>query len=810
MAIKAPLNYIKEVMMSESTKDPASPFLDISSFTAEGTEVLTKQDDSLSTHEIASPFRSIYELEGQKDFIDPEAEEFISFLTEFHDTEFDEAVFELVNEAADLYESRFEGEYGGSASQKIEAERFLEQHFAPLTGEVEALLEAIADDIQGQNLETMSESEIDTFIDKFVPNQELSPSFENLWGWVKKKAKKAAKWAKKKAKALAKKAFNIALKKLKKYMKPWLNKIVKFAINKLPKQYREPAKLLAQRLGLQKEIEYREMFEINENTTGEVTQFQQEFDLVFANLLFAEDETQQELILAEVISDSQQLLADPLGDLDRARNQFIGGLNELEEGEDPTPLIENFIPAVLPFVKLGLKFYGRRKLVNFLAKYIAKLIKRLIPPNYVTPLSRAIVDAGLRMINLEATPEDEQRVALEAITDTVEETVRQVATLPEYILNNEELLEGYVLEAFESAAASTLPQILSDKDYQKRPELRETIDVNGTWVRQPLRGKKYYKKFTRVFDVNITPHMAREVKTWRGIPLAMMMQEQYNMPHGQTIKARVHLYEAIPGTWLSRVSKYEKNTTGLGTHAKPAWSKIHPLTPKASAIILGQPRLGRAVAVKYLADPLMISIGQRFYYLEVPDSPAQRLPVPGAPIIGQRCCQTHLMLDFPRDQIRVSLFLSEAEAQRIAMKLRQQIPVGPALRSVFEPGLKNAFSEGMYHQVKIVHKIMAIEPSPAIALKWLPSIVQETLEKKLTEWVGYSLNQHLKQRAQDLIAAAEDLATGLTIVVRLNNPPGFANIRRILANEPVSLSGMKFPEGMPEAQVQIMPGYLYE
>lgn len=796
--------------MSESTKKPQSPFLDNSSFTAEEKEVLTKQDDSLSMYEVASPFRSIYELEGQKDIIDPEAEEFVSFLAELHNTEFDEAVFELVNEAADLYESRFEGEYGGLAGQTIEAERFLEQHFAPLTGEVEALLDNIAEDIESQNLDTMSESEIDAFIDRFEPSQELSPSFENLWGWIKKKAKKAAKWAKKKAKALAKKAFKAALKRLKKYMKPWLNKIVKFAINKLPKQYREPAKLLAKGLGLQKEIEYEDMFEPDVTTTGEVTQFQQEFDLVFANLLFAEDETQQELILAEVISDSQQMVADPLGDLDRARNQFISGLGQLEEGEDPTPLIENFIPAVLPFVKLGLKFYGRGKFVKVLAKEFAKLSKGFIPPKYVTPLSRAIVDAGLRLINLEATPEDEQRVALEAITDTVEMTVRQVAALPEYILDNEELWEGFILEAFESAAVANLPPVLSAKVYQERPELRETTDIGGTWVQQPLRGKKYYKKFTRVFDVNITPHMAHEVKTWRGEPLAMIMQELYNMPSGQTIKARVHIYEAIPGTWLSRVTKYEKNTTGLGTSAKSAWSKIQPLTPQASAIILRQPRLGRAVAGKYLSDPLMISVGQRFYYLEVPNAPAQMLPVPGAPTVARRCCQTHLMLDFPRDQIRVSIFLSEAEAQNIAMKLRQQMPVGPALRSVFVPGLKTAFSEGMYHQVKIIHKIMAIEQSPATALKWLPSIVKETLEKKLAEWVGYNLNQHLQQRAQDLIVATEDLATGLTIVVRFNNPPGFANIRRILADEPVSLRGMRFPEGMPEAQVQIIPGYLYE
>jgi hypothetical protein len=94
-----------------------------------------------------------------------------------------------------------------------------------------------------------------------------------------------------------------------------------------------------------------------------------------------------------------------------------------------------------------------------------------------------------------------------------------------------------------------------------------------------------------------------------------------------------------------------------------------------------------------------------------------------------------------------------------------------------------------------------------MALRWLPPIIQEMLVDKMIAWVGYSLTQRLQQRAQDLIAATEDPAYGLTLVVRFNNPPGLADIRRILAGEPVALRGLRFPAGMPEAQVQIVPGY---
>jgi len=123
----------------------------------------------------------------------------------------------------------------------------------------------------------------------------------------------------------------------------------------------------------------------------------------------------------------------------------VSQLGKLKEGEDPTPHVENFVPAILPAVKLGIKLAGRKKVVNFLAKLVANLIRRFIGPQYAPPLSQAIVDAGLRLINLETLPEDEARTAGEAVAATVEETVRRVADLPEYVLDNEALLEGFVL-----------------------------------------------------------------------------------------------------------------------------------------------------------------------------------------------------------------------------------------------------------------------------------------------------------------------------------------------------------------------------
>lgn len=803
--------------MSQSNLKHRTPFLDVSSFAADEAETAGHEETTFASpdYEIDTPFRSEFRLEAQENMVTPEADEFVSFLYELYDREFDEAVFELANEAADLCAARFEGEFIGEAAQQMEAERMLEEHFAPLVNEIETLLDAVSEDIEQKDLDTMSEAELDAFMEQYKPNRQLSPNFENIWGWVKKKAKKAIKkgikWAKKKAKGLAKRLLKAALKKLKKYAKPWIKKIIKYSINKLPAKYRPIAVKLAERLGLKKKVGEEESIEEEAEISSDVTGFQQEFDLLLAGFLFAENEAEQELMLAEASTAVEQETDDRLTRLDQARQQFIDGIGRLEEDESAAPLVENFIPAILPLVKLGLKFYGRPKLVKFLAKYIARLIKRWIGPKYAVPLSRAIVDLGLRLINLEASPEDEQRVAGEVVAAAVEETVRRVAALPDHVLDNDELLEGYALEAFESAAAANLPPVLPEKVYHNRPELRESSSIKGTWLLRPSSRRKFYKKFTRMSEVEIGPYMAQEIKTWGGVPLAFFLQDRLSIPAGKPVKARVHLFEAIPGTWLSRIAKYENHVTGLGTTAKSAWSQIHPLTPAAAAVLLREPGLGRSVKPRYLVNPLKVRVGQRFYFLEIPGESSAYTSTAASPTAVGRCCSTHLIMDFPGQRLQVNLFLGEAEAQEIAVNLRSQVPLGTVLsrlKASAAAGLQSALNMGigMYHQVSIIHGGTAAAPASADALKWVPPIVLERLTGKLTGWIEYNLYQFLKQQARDFTSAAQDPAPGITIRLEFINPPGFSLLRRYLASEAVSLRDLRFDESMPEARILIMPG----
>jgi hypothetical protein len=769
----------------------------------EESEMVEGQTPYSNVAQLNSPFRSIYELASDEGTIDPEAEEVMEFLNELYDEEFDEAVFELVSEADEFYQDRFESEYGDPLAPKMQAMRMLEQHFAPLVTETEAFLDTMAREIGQRNPNTINEAEVEAFIDCYEPQTTFSPSFENFFGSL---IKKVGSLAKKGISLVGQLGLKPILEKLKQLIMPMVKRVVKYALNKLPVALRPIAEQFAKRF-LNQEAEEEATTE--EDATSDISGIQREFDGQIANLLFAKEAVEQEVAIAEYIQESQKPIThDPLSDLDRGRTQFMTRLGELREGEDPTPLVENFIPAILPALKLGISLVGRSKIVNFLANFLAKLVQKFIGPQYAPALSQAMVDVGLRLIHLEATPEDEAHAARAAVAATVEDTVRQVAALPEYILDNQELLEGYALEAFEQSAAVNLPPVLPEWVYETRPELRETTGIKGTWVLQPLRGKKCYKKCTRVYETIITPHIARVVKTFCDVPLAEFLQDRLGLPPGRAIKARVHLYEAIPGTLLSQICKSERHVPGLGSIT--AWKNLHPLTPEAAGMVFGQPGLGREVPEKYLDHQPTTAVGQRLYYLEIPEARPQVVPVPGGSPKTRRIRQVNIRFNFPRDQIQVNLFLSEAVAQAIAVKLRQRASIGTVmihLSAVFEPRVRKILTGKHHSHLKTIHGTVSPKGSRGRIFRRLPQMVREKLSRMLIEGLGQSLSSYLQQKPQDFIAATENPADGVTIKIIFTNPPGFSHLRKILRGESVNIQEMQAKGGMPDVNIQIVPGF---
>src|SRR5262245_53329231 len=113
-----------------------SPFLDVRSFAE---EVPARVEESLTRGQRASPFLAVYELEAEGR-VDPQTEEYVSFLNELYDEQFNEALSSLVDEAVGIYESNFARERQDPRAAGYQAERLLNQHFAPLVAQAETMI----------------------------------------------------------------------------------------------------------------------------------------------------------------------------------------------------------------------------------------------------------------------------------------------------------------------------------------------------------------------------------------------------------------------------------------------------------------------------------------------------------------------------------------------------------------------------------------------------------------------------------------------------------------------------------------------
>jgi hypothetical protein len=787
------------------TETPRTPFLEVRSFVAEEapTEMIRVED----AYAPASPFLSAYEQESGGGAPDPNSSEYVVFLNELYDEDINEALLELAAEASELAAevtgSRMTFEQEASFLSNREATRVLEEHFAPLIREAEAMFGGLSQSLSERDAVQLTKTEIDHLIEQYHLPEGMEPSFENFLGKLKKLAKKAVS----KATDLAKKGISTATKlglgpildKLKSLVKPLLQRVLQSAIGKLPQAVQPMARKLAERLPFLREVEEQDDDVAPYQAVSEMAEIQQEFDFQVANVLFATREAELELEVARARRVLAGLPDNSNEELENARARFIADLRHLKEGEDPTPYVEQFVPAILPTLKLGINLIGRKRVVSFLAGLVGKLIQQFVGPKNTPALANALVDAGLRLISLETVP-DEGEAAASAVAATIEETVRRVASLPDFVLEDPGLLQGFSVDAFEQAAASNFPRVLPKETYRRRPDLTEGKGVQGTWISMPSGGPKRYKKLSQVFRTRITPHRAAAIETFFREPLSGYFVEQMGVPAGDDIEANVHLYEAVAGTKLADVARLEPSAIGLGT--THSYHRLHPLTPSAAALLLGEPGLGRESSAP---TPGYTEPGQRFFYLETAGR-SSILHDGGAAQVRRRT-RVKLTLDFPRNQILVHLFLGEKRAQELAVKLRQRAHVGSLLAGMartLERGLRSAI-DGDSGRLKLIHGVVL--PSQwNTAIRKVSQIAREPVVSKLQEWVTKGLTQIFTQQAESFISATEQPADGVTVLLTFGSVPGLSQLGRLLEGKGSPLSIVKAFSGEPDIRVSVRAG----
>jgi hypothetical protein len=783
---------------------PFTPFQQSYAFEAEPAAVhLLEQLDAPAA---LTPFVSEYEGEQART---PEAAELHDLLFELYDESFDETLAELGHEAWEAVTQRAEplGEAAASAS----AEQFLEDWSAPVRREAEAMLENVAEAVAEHDVASMSESELDRFFEQFEPRGTgLEPYFEDFLGGLLKKAKSFATKVVQKGLTLIP-GLSGLISKLKALVKPLLQRVLKTAIDKLPPTLQPVARQLAQRVLGAGVLEAEGEDFAAAPAAPDMAAVQQQFDYEAAMLMFASDEADREVVVSEAAYGADREQGAAVAELQEARARFV---DQLEAGVNPEQAMEQFIPAimaVLPIARTVIGVIGRQRVVNTLAKFLAGLVGQYVPREAATQLSRAIVDTGLRMLKLEAADETQEqgpRLACETIAQTVEDTVRRVAELDEATFERPVLLEAALTEAFHEAAAENFPPQLIV------PELHEA-PLRATWVAMPSgRRRKHYKKYSHVFDVEITPQIAATLTTFGGTKLSAFLKDQLGVV--PPVRARVHLYQAIPGTTLRRIARFERGVPGLGTAAKTGAIQLHPLTVQAAGTLLQHPRLGRDVPGAFRSSRHAIAVASRFYYLEIAGARPLTVAAAGGATTVRRTSDVNVTLDFPKDEFRVFVYLSESEAQEIAGKIRKQdlTSVLVLAKRVYGAGLGVALGGDIQRHVKILTEAVPQDEFFGKQLKQLAEHVKKRLIKKVVDWVGKAFADYLKAGAGEFVAATENQADGVTVVVRITSPPGAPLVRKLLRGEGIGVGALgdldSLFKGDPKVNAQTIAGFRFD
>jgi hypothetical protein len=714
------------------------------------------------------------------------------------DEQFDEALAELVNETSEAVDQRLAGE--GPTGMVVERLRLGEAHLAPIAFEAEQYLDRLSADIAHLDIASLSPDQLDELFERLEPaNAGLTFAGEEFVGGLIRKAKNVVKNVVKTAGKVVRKVASIAspllgpvLSKLKALVKPLLKRVLDMAINRLPAPLHAPARMLAAKLGIgEAESEFEFEFEGYATTTpvavGNPEALGESLDAALAEAIVHRESLAEQGETFGYELEDEGITGTQLETLGEARAQLIDRLQAAADGDDMAPAIEQFIPAILPALRLGIGLVGRPKVVGFLGKFLAGLIGKWVGPKLAGPLSNAIVDTGLRLITLESPEvEDEQpqQQAPAVLAATIEDTVRRLAEHEEYVFEDEDLLQLALAESFEQAVATNFPSNLVRSAIQPAPTL------GGSFVPRHPRRTYAYKKYSRTPEIEITEQLAKSIRTFGGPTLAASLTAVgIRLP----FRARVHVFEATLGTTLPRIARLERGVAGLGTNRREAWGLFHPLTPTTAGMLLREPGLGSKVSGAFLRSRHRLAAGQRVFYLE-PASGAMPAGVPAAiappaPALGGRAARARtrsttpsgggVTIDLVRSEIRVGLFFSEADAQSVAQSVRAgrgTAALLKALSSAYD-GVSAALGAPGAGVRIIKEQTEGEELVGSIVGQLAPSVLG-LLKRKVREWVMTALTSWVRARGQEFVGAAEDPRQGVTVQVTLRNVPELALVRQ--------------------------------
>lgn len=764
-----------------------------------------------------------------------------------HDEAFDEALSDLVAETEAVVGDRFDSETPGVGPER---ERLAGAHLDPVTFEAERYLDTLAEGLSTVDVASLTDEQFDQLLDRLDPQlSPLSPASEQFLGGLIRKAKSAVKFVVNTAKSAASTVGKVAgsllgpvLAKLKALIRPLLQRVLSYAIGRLPAPLQGPAKALAARLRFEAEAELEgegsgeAEAEDSEGETSSPTvgsspeALAEQFDLAVAEAAAGSAVGSGESEQPESFG-SEQAAFDESSELEHlaeARGALISSIEQAGEGEDLAPAVENFVPALLAALRVGINLVGRPRVVGFLAKYLSTLVRPFVGAALAAPLSSAIVDTGLRMVTLEAEEgEDRESAGPVAVAATIEDTVRRLAESEDYVLENDELLQLAAAEAFQHAVATNFPARFV------KPSLQQAPSLGGSFVTRRARAVHPFRRYTRVPEVSLTESLADALRTFGGTTVgAELRAAGIRFP----VTVKVHVFEAMTGTTLAALAAADHRLSRVAS-GRAAAGMLHPLTPHAAGLLLREPRLGARVPRGFLATRGRVAVGQRFYWLEPVGAAATAAAAAGMPVTtpaawggalaaagaartrplsparasrAPRPSQARLGIDLRGGTLRIAVFLSERDAQSVSAAIRQGRGTPVLLAALTRTFRTLRFAAGDRSVVVRRETPMSEDLSARMFAKLAPGAIS-AIRRRVRGWYATQIAQWAKTRAEEFARAAAAPDDGVTVVLTLSSVPGMSVIAGAVAGtlNPADLARLMSGaalEGTPSGTVAVFPG----
>jgi hypothetical protein len=662
-----------------------------------------------------------------------------ALLADFADEGFSDALEVLTQDAAARHAAaitRWSSDETVPAAAATEIQQWLEA----VAVEADHRLAGLAEQYGDRTIESLSAAELEHFGGEVMLGETLSP-LDSQEGFLKALIRKVKKVARGVA-TMAKKGLSAIgrflpigklLDAVRRLIRPLLRRVLGRAIGRLPAPLQPPARRLAQRLGLEAQEEVLEHDHLGETLSAD-------FDTRLAEHLLAPEQPLAEAQGGdyETVSFGEQP-GDPVAALDAGRQRLAEYFETAEHQADPTAAMEQFIPAVLPLVKLGITVVGRDRVVKLVAGLIGRLIRPMVGGQLAPVLSRHLASAGLSLIGLEAeAAAGGSRLGADALVSVAEDTIREVFGANPEVLHNELLTAAVVHDAFTDAAARNLPADVL------RPELRADGAGHdaGVWVSMPRGGGRShrYRAYSRPLRIVIHRPMARHIMLSGGETLEDRLLEAgvQSFP----AEAQVEAFETLPGGELGHIvgAEHGENAPGSFTELVTEFEELD----EASRLNLLLPR------------SVAWNTPRPDHHHHRPTRRYLRMRVGGAPLRRRSVLSMHLVLSGSKPVLTLTVRLGEHQAHAMANHLAggghvavvrdfQRWVRGP-LRAVITRKLGRRLAR---HHIAVSDVVVAASG------------------ERLSDAVATSFAEHIVAATPRLAAAAKDAQRGVSLVFGL-------------------------------------------